>query len=984
MSIQRTTHAPNLWQKALDALDPAAKMSLDGIISDYNGDVLTEELEEAEKQKTLCLKKRWNVKIGDKTIVLRDLFDKIIAWTNQFRAVVDAAVQFDPTGASLPWTGVRFLLHVAVSDRGCFESTIYGLETVSLLIARYAAFESLYLQRGSLIEAELERALTDFYTRILTFLANGIEYLGQSTPICMVKSIFQSSQNDEIDQITKADKEVLKFALMVDSQIQQHTSTQVNEIRRIVETLQSPISRLVDESVIYTKTVRQERFISILQWLSSVPYTQHHTRRSKGRLPSSSKWIFHRPEYTTWKNTSSSSILLLHGIPGSGKTYLTASVIDAFLAEHSLSTHSAPIAYFYCGDSRFGKKWADPAEVMRTMVRQLTVIDKTNFKIHEAIPKLQCDECANLILTILGANPAVIIADGIDEIEEHSRHEFLNAINRIKDESASVFKVFLTSRDHNNIFAALRDIMTIHVQEVDNRPDMELYVRHCVATAVFTRNLLNGSVSDDLLKQVISFLLDKAGRMFLWVNLHIERLCKLKSARSVVEAIHDPVQVAGTVEYLYTDILESIRQADPIAYQTAFRAFSWMLCMQEPLSSDVFIEAVSTDPQQSEYLEAKPEFQGLACHDVPASDCLETCINGFSIDIDKAPQPAKSYALYAAMYWAHHLVASILLHSTVGQERLNDFVFGDDGLMFELWLESAHDVSQNLLNSHSLKNDLNALAGLGINARNLMGHTGLYLAASCGRHEIVSLILDHGGDLGVSSGKYGDALSAATANGHTSVVKLLSNRRDLHGLSGVVEPALRISFLRGYEDIARLLLSMYLDFPKDSYGRDESWVFEAAAQASFMGAMDDLAKGSSDFTAEKILKISKAAIRKGQVNVVRRYMETDSFPPDAIATAALFGKTDVVSLCLDNGHNVEKEGLFGTPLRRASLMGHDSIVRALLAHGADVNASTVLGDALQAAAMKGILSITNILLDHGANVHNTGGFFGNALQAAAY
>lgn len=217
MNIQSTAGAPNLWHKALDALDPATKTSVNGIISDYKGVVLTEVIEEAEKNKSLCLKKRWKVEICGKTIILRDLFDKIIACVNQFKGIVDVAVQFDPTAASLPWAGVRFLLHIAVSDRECFEPTVSGLETVSLLIARYAAFESFYLQRGSLIGAELERTLTNLYTRILTFLAHGIRYFGQSTPIRMVKSISQPSQNDEVDRITKADEEVLKFALMVDS-----------------------------------------------------------------------------------------------------------------------------------------------------------------------------------------------------------------------------------------------------------------------------------------------------------------------------------------------------------------------------------------------------------------------------------------------------------------------------------------------------------------------------------------------------------------------------------------------------------------------------------------------------------------------------------------------------------------------------------------------------------------------------------------------
>lgn len=68
--------------------------------------------------------------------------------------------------------------------------------------------------------------------------------------------------------------------------------------------------------------------------------------------------------------------MLLHGIPGSGKTYLVSAVIYAFLAERSSNALSAPIAYFYCGDSRFGRNWADPDELMRSLTRQFAIVDR--------------------------------------------------------------------------------------------------------------------------------------------------------------------------------------------------------------------------------------------------------------------------------------------------------------------------------------------------------------------------------------------------------------------------------------------------------------------------------------------------------------------------------------------------------------------------------------------------------------------------------
>lgn len=521
----------HLWPTALGTLDSHLKASLTGIINDHGGDIVTAILEEAESKKKLCLKKRWKVQFRGKTIVLRDLFDKIIAWVNQFKALVDVAVQYDPGSASLPWAGVRFLLHVAVSDNHCFESTVHGLESVSLLISRYAAFEALYLQKGSTIQADLQRGLTNLYARILTFLAHGIQYFSQPTAIRLVKSVFKTSQNEEIDEITKLDKEVIKLAQIVDSQVQQQIYVQADTIREIVETLQRPVCRLVDASTTYTKTLEKERFYEVVKWLSSVPYTQHQRRHSEDRLSNSAQWLFRHSQYEDWKGSSSSSLFLLHGIPGSGKTYLVSAVVDDFLSEHSLNSLSAPIAYFYCGDSRFGRSWADPDEVMRSLTRQFAIIDREKLDIHEQIalefvrreaeaeldgfetPRLRSTDCAELVLNILGANPAVIIVDAVDEIEEHRRHELLDALIRIRDESASIVKIFLSSRDNSYIFASLPDALTLRVQDIDTRQDMERFVEHCVSTAISTRNLLNGSVSDDLRQNVKQFLLNRAGEM---------------------------------------------------------------------------------------------------------------------------------------------------------------------------------------------------------------------------------------------------------------------------------------------------------------------------------------------------------------------------------------------------------------------------------------------------------------------------------------
>ncbi len=531
MSQNGVVPGRNLWKDALDSLDSKLQSHLTGIVSAEYGDIATSILKEAEKKKNLCLQKRWRVRLRGRTIVLRDILDKIITWVSEFRAVVDVAAQYDPTAASLPWTGVRFLLQLAVNDHHCFESTLQGLEFTALLVSRYAAFEVLYLEKGASVQRELEGGLVRLYARILTFLASAIHYFKQPTPVRMAKGIFQQSQDDDVDKIREVDEGVFKLAGMVDSHVQQQTHIQANNIKSILRTLENPICRLVDASMIYTKQLEEKQFHNILNWLSSVPYPQHHKRHSDERLPDSTQWLFRHPQYMSWKSSSSSSVMLLHGIPGSGKTTIVSAVIDAFLREHSINQLSAPIAYFYCGDSRFGRAWADPDEIMRSLTRQFAVADRENMKVHEQafleysrreaeakvdgfeMPKLRSGECAKLLLDLLGANPSVIIVDGVDEVEEHRRHELLNALIKLRDESTSVVKIFLSSRDNSNIFAGVPDALMLRVQDVDTRSDMEVYVRHCVSSAIETRNLLNGCVSAELREDLISFLLDRAGEM---------------------------------------------------------------------------------------------------------------------------------------------------------------------------------------------------------------------------------------------------------------------------------------------------------------------------------------------------------------------------------------------------------------------------------------------------------------------------------------
>lgn len=348
----------------------------------------------------------------------------------------------------------------------------------------------------------------------------------------VMQSVAQSSEDVHMQQIAAREADILGLARLMDAQVNQDTSGNVTSVRKLLEQLDAPINRLAQQVVVSTKSLEEKKRHDLLRWLSAVPFSRHNDFFSADRIPATGKWLVSHPQYVTWRASSSSSIMLLHGVAGSGKSSLASTVIDSFLQEVPGGVSSAQLAYFYCAKDTFERERSDPDEIMRSLVRQIT-LDDSHVQVHEAlimdferreaeakvdgfdVPRLRVSECVRLMLDALGANPAVLVVDAVDEVQEDRRHELLDGLCQLTRESASVVKVFVTSRNNNNILALLPGALTIGIQRDDNKADMELFVRHHVTRAVKSRRLLNGVVSDELEEYLIQMLCAKAEEMYI-------------------------------------------------------------------------------------------------------------------------------------------------------------------------------------------------------------------------------------------------------------------------------------------------------------------------------------------------------------------------------------------------------------------------------------------------------------------------------------
>ncbi|OSS52664.1 hypothetical protein B5807_02918 [Epicoccum nigrum] len=210
--------ANDLWADAAGQLSADDKQHINFNQPDKL-QILVELRADAELSKQISIDKRWKfVRKSGETVVVRDVFEKIVRWVDTFKQIGDIAVQYDATHASLPWAGIRLILQIAVNDTQNLNLVVEGLAEIAELICRYAVTETLYNQAASKADEGLKRAMVKLYASILGYLSKANQYLKQGTAKRMIKSVVLTEKQLDLglDAIRTAEKEIRPWMNLVD------------------------------------------------------------------------------------------------------------------------------------------------------------------------------------------------------------------------------------------------------------------------------------------------------------------------------------------------------------------------------------------------------------------------------------------------------------------------------------------------------------------------------------------------------------------------------------------------------------------------------------------------------------------------------------------------------------------------------------------------------------------------------------------------
>ncbi|KAL3486008.1 hypothetical protein BJX62DRAFT_242423 [Aspergillus germanicus] len=151
----------------------------------------------------------------------------------------------------------------------------------------------------------------------------------------------------------------------VTEQLKQHL-----ELKTILSDMDTP-PKQIDWTIEQVQdTFDASKRTRILQWLSAEPYQKHPKQARSDFVSGTGAWLLADPVYKRWKDESASSILWLHGIPGSGKSILVSAVIEDTLKSSQMGQSPLPV-YFYCSRNPTEPNGSMPSELIASITRQL-------------------------------------------------------------------------------------------------------------------------------------------------------------------------------------------------------------------------------------------------------------------------------------------------------------------------------------------------------------------------------------------------------------------------------------------------------------------------------------------------------------------------------------------------------------------------------------------------------------------------------------
>ena len=388
--------------------------------------------------------------------------------------------------------------------------------------------------------------------------------------------------------------------------------------------------------------------------LTPVPITEHLEMLQRKRFQGTCSWIMNKSDFNdllTSERRRSSGVTWVCGLPGCGKTYLSAYIIEKLEL-------IGPTGYFFCDTKSKAKK--DVFNILRTWAWQLC--EKLGTVIGEVVRMLRPAveitwKLIHSVFTMLFQRErcCYLVIDGLDECEIEDRANILDFIGELADRA----NVVIISRKEADIEHKLRNlerrvfVKRIYLSAKDNKADIERYVQE---------EAIRLEISDPiLLTRIIVEVGNRAQGMFLYARLMLNELHRTDTDEERYYALQ---HLPEGIDAVYSRSMTRIEATKQPRRDRILRLLQWVVHASRPLTVDELEIALAITPNEDVFksgnkpnvgrlfldyctslLELDQETNTLQCIHATAKDFLTQSSQSPLVDTEDAHAYAASICL---------------------------------------------------------------------------------------------------------------------------------------------------------------------------------------------------------------------------------------------------------------------------------------------------------------------------------------------------
>ena len=175
--------------------------------------------------------------------------------------------------------------------------------------------------------------------------------------------------------------------------------------------------------------------------------------------------------------------------------------------------------YFYCSRNAAEPERSNPDAVFGSILRQLSCVPSGKNLSASLIEKykaqgkgfksqgLSINDSRKLIVELVGRYPeTIIVVDALDECDPDRCQYLFDAFESVLQESAGLVKIFVSSRDDQDIVHILRDYPILNISSSKNAHDIESFVRIETKKLIRKGRLLRNNQNRE---QMQAFIIDR-------------------------------------------------------------------------------------------------------------------------------------------------------------------------------------------------------------------------------------------------------------------------------------------------------------------------------------------------------------------------------------------------------------------------------------------------------------------------------------------